>query len=76
MDGQLYTAGDHEVPFPLHSISKVFAYALALADRSREEVLERVGVEPSGDAFNSIEFDERHHHPYNPMVNAGARSIL
>jgi glutaminase len=71
-DGELYAAGDHEFPFPLHSISKVFAYALALADHSREELLARVGVEPSGDTFNSITFDERHHRPHNPMVNAGA----
>ena len=33
--------------------------------------LTRVGVEPTGDAFNSIVFDERNHRPYNPMVNAG-----
>src|SRR3954468_17265059 len=72
VDGELYAAGDHDWPFPLQSISKVFAYALALADHRREEVLERVGVEPSGDAFNSIVFDERHHRPHNPMVNSGA----
>ncbi len=72
VDGELYEAGDHAVPFPLHSNSKVFSYALALSDRCREEILERVGVEPSGDAFNSLVFDERHHRPHNPMMNAGA----
>ena len=72
VDGELYCEGDHHRPFALQSISKVFAYALALADHRREDVLARVGVEPSGDAFNSIVFDERHHRPYNPMVNAGA----
>jgi glutaminase len=72
VDGQLYSVGDHDFAFPLHSMSKVFAYALALADHSREDVLSRVGVEPSGDAFNSIVFDERNHRPHNPMVNAGA----
>ena len=72
VDGRLYREGDHDRPFALQSISKVFAYALALADHRREDVLARVGVEPSGDAFNSIVFDERHHRPYNPMVNAGA----
>ncbi len=72
VDGMLYRAGDHAVPFPLQSISKVFAYALALADHPRDAILARVGVEPSGDAFNSIVFDERHHRPHNPMVNAGA----
>ena len=72
VDGELYCEGDHDLPFALQSISKVFAYALALADNRREDVLARVGVEPSGDAFNSIVFDERYHRPYNPMVNAGA----
>ncbi len=72
VDGHLYETGDHTWPFPLHSISKVFAHALALADHRREDVLARVGVEPSGDAFNSLVFDERHHRPHNPMVNAGA----
>jgi len=33
---------------------------------------EHVGVEPSGDAFSSIDFDERQQRPHNPMVNAGA----
>jgi len=70
--GDVFSAGAHETPFPLHSISKVFAYGLALADRRRDEILARVGVEPSGDAFNSLTFDERHHRPFNPMVNAGA----
>ena len=72
VDGELYRTGDHDRPFPLHSISKVFAYALALADHRHEDLLARVGVEPSGDAFNSIVFDERHRRPHNPMVNAGA----
>jgi len=71
-DGEVYATGHHDRAFALHSISKVFAYALALADNPREEVLARVGVEPSGDSFNSITFDERHHRPHNPMVNAGA----
>jgi glutaminase len=72
VDGEVYSVGDHAVPFPLHSISKVFSYALVLADHRREDILERVGVEPSGDSFGSLVFDERHHRPYNPMVNAGA----
>jgi glutaminase len=38
-------------------------------------VLERVGVEPSGDAFNAIEFDPHTRRPFNPMVNAGAITV-
>lgn len=72
VDGELKSVGDDAFAFALQSVSKVFAYGLALEDRGREHVLEHVGVEPSGDAFNSIVFDERHSRPYNPMVNAGA----
>jgi glutaminase len=72
LDGDVYHAGERQLSFPLHSISKVFSYALALEDHGRDAVLRRVGVEPSGDAFNSITFDERNGRPYNPMVNAGA----
>jgi glutaminase len=72
MDGETFEAGDATVPFPLQSLSKVFVYGLALEDHGRERVHERVGVEPSGDAFHSISFDERRHRPHNAMVNAGA----
>jgi glutaminase len=71
-DGEVYHAGDYDWSFALQSISKVFVYGLALEARGRDHVLERVGVEPSGDAFHSIVFDERNNRPYNPMVNAGA----
>jgi glutaminase len=72
MDGEVFLAGDHDWPFALQSISKMFVYGLALEASGRERVLARVGVEPSGDAFNSIVFDERNSRPYNPMVNSGA----
>jgi glutaminase len=72
VDGELHHVGDHELRFALQSLSKVFIYGLAPQDRGRERVSREVGVEPSGDAFNSIVFDERNNRPYNPMVNAGA----
>ena len=72
VDGEVLGIGDEGVPFPLQSISKVFAYILALTDHPLRDVLARVGVEPSGDPFNAIEFDVRHNRPYNPMVNSGA----
>jgi glutaminase len=71
-DGEVFSAGEHDLSFALQSISKVFVYGLALEARGRDRVLERVGVEPSGDAFNSIVFDELNNRPHNPMVNAGA----
>ena len=46
---------------------------VALAMRELGDALwARIGVEPSGEAFNSIAFDERNNRPFNPMVNAGA----
>src|SRR3954453_10382916 len=72
LDGNVYAAGDADLPFALQSISKVFVHGVALAEHGRARVLERVGVEPSGDAFNSLAFDEHNNRPFNPMVNAGA----
>ena len=57
LDGAVYTAGEL-VPFTIQSISKPFVYALALEDRGRDAVLAKVGVEPTGDAFNSISLDD------------------
>lgn len=71
-DGHVYEVGDSRHPFTIQSISKPLIHGLALADHGRPFVLSKVGVEPSGDAFNSIVFDERSNRPFNPMVNAGA----
>ena len=49
--------GDTRQPFTIQSISKPLTYGLALEDRGYEEVLKKVGVEPSGDAFNSISLE-------------------
>ena len=70
LDGRVYSAGEL-VPFTIQSVSKPFVYALALADCGLEAVLDRVGVEPTGNAFNTISVDNRGR-PSNPMVNAGA----
>jgi glutaminase len=71
-DGYVYEAGDSRVPFSIQSISKPFTYGLALADRGIEAVDRKVGVEPSGDAFNEISLDRESGRPRNPMINAGA----
>lgn len=70
IDGQVASTGDL-VAFTIQSVSKPFVYALALADRGQQAVLERVGTEPTGDPFNSISLDRTGRAP-NPMVNAGA----
>ncbi|MFA5885348.1 MAG: glutaminase A [Acidimicrobiia bacterium] len=72
VDGEVYVTGDAELPFTIQSISKPFVYGMALEDCGVDTVLERVGVEPTGDPFNSIAVDEESNRPFNPMVNAGA----
>ena len=71
IDGHVYEIGDSAVPFTIRSVSKAFVFALALEMVGEERVSAAIGVEPSGDAFNSIRLriDNR---PFNPMVNSGA----
>ena len=73
LDGQVFEVGDVAQKFTIQSISKVFVYGMALEDYGRENLLKKVGVEPTGDPFNSlIRLDEDSKRPDNPMVNAGA----
>jgi glutaminase len=75
--GRCISAGDIEKKFTLQSISKVITLALALMDRGEEYVFERVGMEPTGDPFNSISKLESSipSKPLNPMINAGALAV-
>ncbi len=75
MDGTLYPLGHADVPFTIQSISKPFAYAMALDHCGAEAVARRVGVEPSGEAFNSISLEPKSGRPLNPMINAGAIAV-
>ena len=75
VDGRLWSQGDVAAEFTIQSVSKAFTYCLALELCGREAVLERIGVEPSGDAFNAIVLDPRTNRPFNPMVNAGAITV-
>ena len=72
VDGELYASGDTDSLFTIQSISKPFVYALALADRGFERVLDKVGVEPSGEPLNEISLEDSSGRPLNPMINAGA----
>lgn len=72
IDGTLYRAGDSGTEFSIQSISKPFVYALALAEHGLDDVLERIGVEPSGEAFNELSLERDSRRPRNPMINAGA----
>lgn len=71
-DGQVYEVGQSRQTFTIQSISKPITYGLALQDRGYDAVLAKIGVEPSGDAFNSISLAPHTGRPLNPMINAGA----
>lgn len=74
--GEVYQVGQTDVEFTLQSTSKPFTYGMVLEDFGRDFVLTKVGVEPSGEAFNSIvELEKSSHIPYNPMINSGAIAI-
>ena len=72
-DGQVVTAGDVDHAFSIQSISKVFSLALAMDELGADEVFSKIGSEPTGRAFNSVEaVAGMPSHTGNPFVNAGA----
>lgn len=71
-DGFVYESGDAATLFTIQSISKAFTYALALDQIGAAAVDAKIGVEPSGEAFNEISVDHTTNIPKNPMINAGA----
>jgi glutaminase len=71
-DGHVYEVGDTRQHFTIQSISKALAYGLALEERGEDYILSKIGVEPSGDAFNAISLKPGAGTPMNPMINAGA----
>ena len=71
LDGHVYEVGDTQIPFTIQSMSKPFVFALALDTLGAARVESVIGVEPSGDPFNSIRLNAENH-PFNAMVNAGA----
>ncbi len=72
VDGQIVEVGDCLKSFTIQSVSKPFIFGMALDEHGVDPVLAKVGVEPTGEAFNSIVLDEASNRPFNPMVNAGA----
>jgi glutaminase len=74
-DGRTFEAGEVTQPFTIQSISKPFAFGLAVEELGADVVLDRVSVEPSGDAFNSIELQNGSNRPFNPMINTGAITV-
>lgn len=72
VDGHQYVFGDKDIEFTIQSVSKPFIYGMALQECGIDAVKSKIGVEPSGDAFNSISLFPETGQPFNPMINAGA----
>ena len=74
--GEQFKVGDWNAMFTIQSISKLLLLAVALDESGFDSVFSKVGMEPSGDRFNSVYklelFDA---HPSNPMINAGAIAV-
>jgi len=77
MDEKVYTYGEYKTKFTIQSISKTIALMLAILDNGVEKVFEKVGMEPTGDDFNSMYRLETENvsKPLNPMINAGAIAV-
>ena len=75
-DGTTYSVGESKRRFSIQSISKVYAFTLALNLYSKK-LYKRVGVEPSGNPFNSlVQLEYENGIPRNPFINAGALVIV
>lgn len=73
--GDVLCYGDASKRFSIQSISKLFAFTMAFAERG-EQVWERLGKEPSGTSFNSLfQLEAENGIPRNPFINAGAMVI-
>lgn len=75
-DGTFAEVGDTSTRFTIQSISKIISLALALEICGFDAVFSKVGMEPSGEAFNSlVELDLTSNKPFNPMINSGALTV-
>ncbi|WP_254071792.1 glutaminase [Rathayibacter sp. VKM Ac-2857] len=70
-DGTVRSSAQADVPFSIQSAVKPFLFALALLDTDGD-ALDRVGIEPTGEAFDALKLESGTGRPPNPMVNAGA----
>src|SRR5262245_48210589 len=73
MDGKAYTTGDITSEVSIQSISKVFTMALVMEEQSPEAIENNMGVDATGQVFNSIVAVEQYKGAeMNAMVNPGA----
>ena len=74
--GEKICLGDYDVRFTMQSVSKVIMLIVALEVCGLKAVFRKVGMEPSGEAFDSlVELDVNNSKPYNPLINSGALAV-
>ena len=74
--GEKICLGDYDVRFTMQSVSKVLMLIVGLEVCGLKSVFEKVGMEPSGEAFDSlVELDVNNSKPYNPLINSGALAV-
>lgn len=72
-DGKVHEAGDTKQLFSIQSISKVFTAALVMQESGDQKIEDTVGVDATGQVFNSINAVEQSKgKEMNPFVNPGA----
>jgi glutaminase len=72
-DGRVYTKGDVNSEVSIQSISKVFTMAKVIEERGPQSIPENMGVDATGQVFNSIVAIEQYKgSEMNAMVNPGA----
>lgn len=70
--GKAYGTGDYKTKFSIQSISKVFTLTMVFS-KLRNDIRQRINVEPSGNPFNSlVQLEHENGIPRNPFINAGA----
>ncbi len=75
-DDEPIVSGDADERFTIQSVSKLISLAVALEVFGTDKVFDKVGSEPSGEAFNSlVDLDLNYSRPYNPLINSGALAI-
>ncbi len=72
VDNRQFGVGNYKEYFSLQSVAKVFSFSLAYGIK-KSKIFERLGVEPSGNPFNSLfQLEQEQGIPRNPLINAGA----
>lgn len=76
LKGEKICMGDYDVRFTMQSVCKVIMLIIALEICGRKKVFHKVGMEPSGEAFDSlVELDVNNSKPYNPLINSGGLAL-